>query len=346
VVRAAVSPSNVPPKTEKERSEGRRSLLEQLKEMSTIVEDTGEIKEIEKDQPYAATTNPSLVYKAAGMEQYQDIVDEAVQYGKEHGDGDPDKVLELTRNNLFCRFGSHILDYVPGDVSTEVDARLSFDKDAMIATARQLIGMYEDIGVSKGRVLVKLATTWEGIQACRVLETEGIKTNMTLLFSLVQAVAAADAGAYLVSPFVGRVMDWWKARDGVDGYPADKDPGVLAVRNIYNYYKCHDIETIIMGASFRSIGEITELAGCDRLTISPKYIGDLRQSYEPLEQKLSKPNVDCSGVEKMSVDEATFRWMLNEDAMATEKLAEGIRKFSADLESLDAKLKDLLEERA
>lgn len=314
---------------------------DRLASLTTIVEDTGEIEKIKKHTPYAATTNPSLVAKAAELPEYENLTSEAVKFGKAKGIS-AEETLTLVRNKLFTMFGAKILEYIPGDVSTEVDARLSFDVDAQIETGRQIIKLYDDVGIGKERVLIKLATTWEGVQACKVLEQEGIKTNMTLLFSLAQAVAAADAGAYLISPFVGRILDWHKKAEGRDSYPAEEDPGVLSVKNIYNYYKCHNYDTVIMGASFRNLGEILELAGCDRLTISPKFISALKESTDLVPSKLSIPNAESCGMSRISLDEKSFRWMMNEDAMATEKLAEGIRGFANDLEKLDDKLRKLI----
>lgn len=316
------------------------SQYEQLSAMTTIVEDTGEFETIRAHSPFAATTNPSLVYKAAELPEYAPLIEEAVAYGRAQG-GDR---LAIVRNKLFTLFGARILEVVhpDGDVSTEVDARLSFDAEAQVTVARQLIAMYEEVGVRRDRVLIKLATTWEGIEACRVLEAEGIRTNMTLLFSLAQAAAAADAGAFLISPFVGRILDWHKKNAGVDSYPAEEDPGVLSVRRIYDYYKCHGYNTIVMGASFRNLDEILALAGCDRLTIAPKFIADLKNSVEKVPQMLSLPGAERCTEQKMALDEKEFRWMMNEDGMATEKLAEGIRGFAKDLEKLDAKLSKLL----
>lgn len=314
-----------------------------LAAITTIVEDTGEIDKIRTHRPHAATTNPSLVASAAEKSENADLLDEAVKYGKDSG-LEGKELLALVRDKLFTLFGKQILQYIPGDVSTEVDARLSFDEDAQVETARRLIKMYEEVGVSRDRVLIKLATTWEGIQACRTLQAEGIKTNMTLLFSIAQAVAAAEAGAFLISPFVGRILDWYKKADGVDGYPPSEDPGVKSVRDIYRYYKCLGYDTVVMGASFRNMDQILELAGCDRLTISPKYINTLKEGDGRVERKLAPPTDDvCYTVDKIDIDEKTFRWMMNEDAMATEKLAEGIRKFSADLEKLDKKLQDMID---
>lgn len=316
------------------------SSYEQLSALTTIVEDTGDIETIRAHAPFAATTNPSLVAAAADMPEYAGLVAEAVTYAKSFP---ADERLTAARNKLFVLFGCQILEAVHpnGDVSTEVDARLSFDAEAQIKTAHDIIRLYEEAGVDRKRVLIKLATTWEGIEACRQLESEGIRTNMTLLFSVAQAAAAAEAGAYLISPFVGRILDWHKAKTGAE-YTAETDPGVQSVRDIYDYYKCHEYPTIVMGASFRNLGEILALAGCDRLTIAPKYISTLQNSTDQIDVKLSPPLAERCTVDKLQLDEKAFRWAMNEDPMATEKLAEGIRKFAADLVKLDAKLEKML----
>jgi transaldolase len=321
------------------------SQYDQLAAMTTIVEDTGEIDQIARHRPFAATTNPSLVYKAADLPEYADIIDSAIEYGKTRAAGKSlEARLAVTRNNLFVRFGARILEFVEGDVSTEVDARLSFDADAQVATALDLIRMYGELGVDKKRVLIKLATTWEGVQACRFLEKMGIRTNMTLLFNTAQAAVASDAGAYLVSPFVGRIADWYRKRDGrAEPFPAEEDPGVISVRDVYNYFKCTGSETVVMGASFRNLGEILALAGCDRLTIAPNYISDLKESHEELVRMLHPPTDACDLIDKVTYDEASFRWAMNQDPMATEKLHEGIRGFAKDLESLDDKLRSMMD---
>lgn len=320
------------------------SQYHQLSRMTTIVEDTGDINTIARDKPHSATTNPSLVAKAAADEAYEPLVASAVAYGRKRGSAlSAADELTLVRNQLFVAFGKQILQHVPGDVSTEVDARLSFDTDAQVSVARSLIAMYEEVDVPRDRVLIKLASTWEGIEACRVLQAEGIRTNMTLLFCLAQAAAAADAGAYLVSPFVGRIRDWFVNTQGVDEFRPEDDPGVKSVQSIYRYYKCHGYDTVVMGASFRNKGEILQLAGCDRLTISPGFIKDLMETHEDVPRVLVPPDLGvCEAVDKLHLDQNQFRWLLNEDAMATEKLAEGIRKFAADLETLDRKLEKLL----
>lgn len=317
--------------------------FDSLRAITTIVEDTGEFETIRDHRPHSATTNPSLVAAAAAKPEYAHLLDAAVAYGRAKSTSSAD-TLAIVRNKAFTLFGAEILKYVPGDVSTEVDARLSFDVPAQVEVAQQLIAMYEEVGVSRERVLIKLATTWEGIQACRQLEKMGIKTNMTLLFSMAQAAAAAEAGAYLISPFVGRILDWYKKAEGRDSYPAHEDPGVVSVKQIYNYYKCMDYDTIVMGASFRNKEEILELAGCDRLTIAPKFITSLKDTAEPVENKLIKPSAaECGMMTKLNLDERQFRWMMNEDAMATEKLAHGIRGFAKDLVKLDRQLQALID---
>ncbi len=312
--------------------------LSQLKKMTVVVADTGEINAMEQYSPQDATTNPSLLNKAARMEQYQDLVKEAVQWGKKQN-GDSGKQLEDTLDKLAVNFGKEILKIVPGRISTEVDARLSFDTEQTIERTRQLIKLYENEGIPKNRILIKIAATWEGIRAAEILEKEGINCNLTLLFGFGQAVACAEAGVFLISPFVGRILDWYKKNEAKE-YTAENDPGVLSVKKIYQYYKKYGYSTIIMGASFRSVGEIQQLAGCDRLTIGPNYLEDLRQDENQLVRQLS-PNMPFPDhLKKITLDEKRFRWMLNEDAMATEKLAEGIRSFSKDLRLLEDLVKE------
>ncbi|EED94897.1 transaldolase [Thalassiosira pseudonana CCMP1335] len=303
------------------------SQVEQLKKLTTVVADTGDFNAIKKYEPQDATTNPSLIYKAAVMPEYASIVDDAVAYGK----GD----LALTMDKLAVAFGTEITKIVPGYVSTEVDARLSFDTEATIQKARDLIKLYEEVGIKKERILIKIAATYEGIQAAKVLEKEGITCNLTLIFSIAQAIACADAGCTLISPFVGRIMDWYKRSKGVDKFEPSEDPGVMSVTAIYNYYKKFGYETIVMGASFRNSGEILELAGCDRLTISPQLLEELTNSTDDVPQKLDASKAAEMDIPKVEMTESTFRWMMNEDAMATEKLAEGIRGFAADIVKLE-----------
>lgn len=305
--------------------------LDELKSMTSVVADTGDIEAIKLYQPQDATTNPSLIYKAAQLPQYQSLIKQACDWAQEQ-EGD---LLENTLDMVSVKIGLEILKTVPGYVSTEVDARLSFDTIATVQKARKLIALYEAAGIERSRILIKIASTWEGIQAAKVLEEEGITCNLTLLFSFAQAVACAQADATLISPFVGRILDWYKKAEGKDSYPAPLDPGVLSVSRIYRYYKTHDYNTIVMGASFRNIGEIEELAGCDKLTISPGLLEELQQDQNPLTKKLSTDQ-KSEDQKWQTLTENQFRWMLNEDAMATEKLAEGIRNFSKDLVSLEA----------
>ena len=315
------------------------SKLDQLKSMTTIVADTGDIDSIKAFQPTDCTTNPSLILKAAGMPQYKHLVDEAIVWGRSHN-----AVSSEITDRLAINFGAELTKIVPGRVSTEVDADLSFDTRAMIDKARSLIAAYDARKVGRERILIKLATTWEGIEAARVLQKEGIDCNMTLLFSLAQAAAAADAGAFLISPFVGRILDWYKAAEGKDFTP-ETDPGVLSVRQIYAYYKTHGMKTVVMGASFRSAGEIEALAGCDRLTIAPNLLDELSKDSGTLERKLS-PEKPGQAPARMTLDEKTFRWLLNEDRMATEKLSDGIRLFAKDLRTLREVVSKRLEEAA
>lgn len=317
--------------------------LDQLKQVTTVVADTGDIASIDKYKPQDATTNPSLLFKAATMEQYAHLVDDAVAYGKTlEGVSDTER-LGYIIDKLSVNFGLEILKIVPGYVSTEVDARLSFDTEGTIERAHRIIELYEKAGVSKDRILIKIASTWEGIQACKQLQEEGISCNMTLLFGFAQAVGCAEAGATLISPFVGRILDWHKAKTGKSSYESHEDPGVVSVSKIYQYYKKYGYKTIVMGASFRNVGEILELAGCDRLTISPNLLEELTKSTDKVVRKLDEADAASkySG-ERVSMDEKAFRLNLNEDAMATEKLAEGIRGFAADIVKLEEILKGKL----
>lgn len=311
--------------------------LSQLKQMTPVVADTGDLEAIRRYRPQDATTNPSLLLKAAGAPACRTLIAQAIEQGRRQG-GDSAEQLAWAADRLAVAVGKEILDIIPGRVSTEVDARLSFDTAASIDKARRLIDLYEQAGVGRERVLIKLASTWEGIRAAETLQREGIDCNMTLLLSFPQAVACAEAGAFLISPFVGRILDWYKAQTGRDYQGAD-DPGVQSVTRIYNYYKQHGYDTIVMGASFRNTGEIEALAGCDRLTISPQLLEELQADTSPLERRLS-PDKLTMDQEKISLDEPGFRWRLNEDAMATEKLAEGIRRFAADQVKLENLLRD------
>ncbi|WP_027709823.1 transaldolase [Zooshikella ganghwensis] len=312
--------------------------LEQLKQITTVVADTGDIEAIKKYQPVDATTNPSLLLKAAELPQYQSLIDDAISWSKGQG-GSQQKMLANACDKLAVSIGKEILQVIPGRISTEVDARLSFNTEATIAKAKQLMALYADAGVSSERILIKIASTWEGIRAAEILEKEGIQCNLTLMFGFAQAAACADAGVYLISPFVGRILDWYKAATG-KSYTAAEDPGVQSVSAIYNFYKQHGYKTIVMGASFRNIGEIQELAGCDRLTISPQLLDELASTNAQLEQKLNPEHLG-EAIAKPAVDEASFRWAMNEDAMATEKLAEGIRNFAIDQVKLENKLSPL-----
>ena len=317
------------------------NLLEQLKTFTHVVADTGDFHSIEVYKPVDATTNPSLIFAASQDPKYKELIDEAIVYARNQS---PVKSIQVSKamDKVAVNFGLKILDIVPGRVSTEVDARLSFDTEATVMKGRELIALYEAAGVSRERVLIKVASTWEGIKAAEVLEKEGIHCNLTLLFSFVQAVACAEAGVRLISPFVGRILDWYKKSRGVDAIPANEDPGVLSVKNIYNYYKKFGYNTQVMGASFRNTGEIIELAGCDLLTISPALLHELETTEGNLQCKLNAGAAAQSAVERISVDEKTFRWMMNEDAMATEKLAEGIRNFTKDLIKLENQIAGLL----
>jgi len=323
-----------------------KSQLEQLREMTKIVADTGEIQEIEKVKPQDATTNPSLITAAVQLPQYQPIMDSVLLEAKKKlGDNASDKdVANLAFKHLAVEFGKRILKIVPGRVSTEVDARLSYDTQATIAQAREIIQQYEQAGVSRERVLVKIASTWEGIRAAEVLEKEGIHCNMTLLFGIHQAVAAAEAKATLISPFVGRILDWHKKDDPNKDYSGAHDPGVQSVTTIYNYFKKFDYRTVVMGASFRNIGEIQELAGCDLLTISPKLLGELDSTQGDLPRKLDPAKSKQMDIQKFPMDKATFEKMHAVDRMASDKLSEGIKGFSDALENLEKLLAKRLTE--
>jgi transaldolase len=313
--------------------------LSQLKAMTTVVADTGDIEAIAKFQPQDATTNPSLLLKAASLENYQQLLKTAVEWAKTQS-ADADQQVIDAADKLSVLIGLEILKIVPGRISTEVDARLSFDTQASIAKAHKLIAMYNEAGISNDRILIKIASTWEGIKAAEQLEREGINCNLTLLFSFAQAQACAEANIYLISPFVGRILDWYKKDTGRTDYSASEDPGVVSVTSIYNYYKAKGHNTVVMGASFRNIGEILELAGCDRLTISPNLMDELANSTETVEQKLFSEQAPIA--QEAALTEAQFRWQMNEDAMATEKLAEGIRNFTIDQVKLEQQLKAML----
>ena len=376
--------------------------LDELKKHTIIVSDTGDVEQVKRLKPQDGTTNPSLIYKAAQMPEYANLVDDAIAYGKgdlglvmvsSNGDGDhveqyatadgkmrtvsAKKVMKMTQNSTvsfsddnthmtphFCccyyyyyywfltsqdkvavNFGAEITKIVPGYVSTEVDARLSFDTEATIAKARKIIDLYKEVGVDKSRILIKVAATWEGIKAAEVLEKEGITCNLTLIFSLAQAIACGDAGCTLISPFVGRIFDYYKKAKGVDAFKPEEDPGVVSVTQIYNYYKKYGYNTIVMGASFRNKDQITELCGCDRLTISPKLLDELADCQDPVPKKLEASQAATSDVAKIDMDEKTFRWMINEDPMATEKLSGGIRQFAADIVSLEKMIQEKMDKK-
>jgi transaldolase len=310
------------------------NLLEQLKEFTQVVADTGDFESIRQYHPVDATTNPSLIYAAAKKPEYAHLVEQAVDFGRKQG-GTSRQRLTGTMDALAVLFGIEILKIVPRRVSTEVDARLSFDTDATIEKARKITSMYEERGISREKVLVKVATTWEGINAARELEREGIRCNLTLLFSMAQAIACAEAGVQLISPFVGRIYDWHRKERGVDHISGEEDPGVHSLRDIYHYYKKFGYRTEVMGASFRNTGEIIELAGCDLLTISPGLLAELERAETPLVRKLDPSLSANMEIRKISLDEKGFRWMHNEDPMAVEKLSDGIRKFTADLIRLE-----------
>jgi len=315
------------------------SQLAQLKQMTTVVADTGDIEAIAKFQPQDATTNPSLLLKAASLANYQELVKDSVAWAKTQSDNAEEQVVDAA-DKLSVLIGLEILKIVPGRISTEVDARLSFDTAASITKAHKLMAMYHEAGISNDRILIKLASTWEGIKAAEQLEQEGINCNLTLLFSFAQARACAEAGVYLISPFVGRILDWYKKDTGKNDYASDEDPGVVSVTSIYNYYKQQGFNTVVMGASFRNIGEILELAGCDRLTISPPLMDELASSTETIVRKLTPS--DASAEQEVALSQAQFRWLMNEDAMATEKLAEGIRNFAIDQVKLEKQLAAML----
>ena len=307
--------------------------LDQLKTHTVVVADTGDFEAMRAYKPQDATTNPSLILAASQKAEYKPLVDKAIADHK----ASPlsgDQLVDAIIDDILVNFGVEILKIVPGRVSTEVDARLSFDTEGTLAKARHIIGLYEKAGITRERILIKIASTWEGIKAAEVLQKEGINCNLTLLFSLAQAIACAEGGIKLISPFVGRILDWHKKSTGKDFSPTE-DPGVLSVTQIYNYYKHFDHKTEVMGASFRNKGEITELCGCDLLTISPALLGELQKAEEPIEAKLNAANAKSLKIDRIPCDEKAFRWMFNQDAMATEKTAEGIRNFGIDIVKLE-----------
>jgi transaldolase len=310
------------------------NLLDSLKRCTTVVADTGDFEAIAEYRPQDATTNPSLIYQAAQKPHYQHLVDSALDFAL-RSPGDTEARSAAFMDKLFITFGCEILKIVPGRVSTEVAARLSFDTEGTLAKARKLIGMYEAAGVGRERILIKIASTWEGIRSAEQLEREGIHCNLTLLFSFAQAVACAEAGVTLISPFVGRIYDWYKKERGVKDIPADEDPGVESVTRIYDYFKKFGYKTQIMGASFRKVDQIVHLAGCDLLTISPHLLEQMEKTEGDVKRRLSVETARASDARKIHLDEKTFRWMHNEDAMATDKLAEGVRNFYADARKLE-----------
>ncbi len=318
---------------EEKKTDTKLNQLEQLKKFTKVVADTADFESMKEFKPQDATTNPSLVYAATQKQQYGRLLDGVLKERKNSGLSGQAQIEDIC-DHLLVQFGCDILEIVPGRVSTETDARLSFDVDGSIKKARRLIELYEDRKVPRERVLIKVASTWEGLSAAEQLQKEGIRCNLTLLFSLVQAVRAAGAKAQLISPFVGRIYDWYKKENKRD-YIGPEDPGVQSVTEIYTYYKKFNIPTEVMGASFRNTGQILELAGCDCLTISPELMEDLSKSTDPVERKLSPEKAKAANVEKLELDEKRFRWLLNENAMATEKLSEGIRKFAADVVKLE-----------
>ena len=316
------------------------SQLDQLKQFTTVVADTGDFQTIKEFAPQDATTNPTLILKAVEKDEYASLADKAVASCRDSGLSGQ-ALVDAVANELLVLFGIEILNIIPGRVSTEVDARLSYDTEGTIAKAREIIQLYRSKGVDSNRVLIKIASTWEGINAAKELEKEGIHCNLTLLFSLVQAVHCAESEITLVSPFVGRIMDWFKAKTGQEYAPKD-DPGVQSVQSIYNYYKKFGYSTEVMGASFRNKGEIVELAGCDLLTISPGFLSELQSSDDNVERKLSPDTAQSMDIERIEISEKSFRWMMSEDAMATEKTAEGIRNFAADIRKLETMIQSKL----
>jgi len=314
------------------------SKLDQLKAMTVVVADTGDINAIKQYRPIDATTNPSLILKAAELEDYQPLIRQAIEWARaQNGTA---SLLEHACDKLTTLIGAEIAKVIPGRISTEVNASLSFDTALTLKKARKLIALYEQLGIPRSKILIKIAATWEGIRAAEILEKEGIQCNLTLIFSLVQAVACAEAGVYLISPFVGRILDWYKAKLNKTDIPAEEDPGVQSVTRIYHYYKHFGHATKVMGASFRTAGEIEALAGCDQLTISPALLAELEKDSARLTRRLSPEQIEPGT--KVQCHEQAFRWQMNDDAMATEKLAEGIRLFHADTLKLEAKIKSLL----
>ena len=323
-----------------------KNKLEALKEMTTVVADTGDIEAIKKFKPVDATTNPSLILKAAKLLDYQHLIEESIDWALniKGSDKNSQTTLENVGDMLAVKIGCEVLTSIPGVISTEVDARLSFDTAATVAKARKLILLYQQAGISSDRVLIKIASTWEGIQAAKILEAEGIHCNLTLLFHFAQAQVCAEAGATLISPFVGRILDWYKANTETKSYTPQEDPGVISVSDIYNFYKSHGFKTIVMGASFRNTGEIEALAGCDRLTISPDLLAELEADTQPLARVLFPAESISAAPEPIT--EAKFRWAMNNDPMAHDKLADGIRRFAEDQISLETMLTEKIQRRS
>jgi transaldolase len=317
-----------------------QNFLEQLKSMTVVVSDTGDFHSVEKFKPRDATTNPSLITAAAGMDDYKEIVDDGLAWAQKESKGTPEEIAKVAVDRLAVEFGSRILKIIPGRVSTEVDARLSYDTDASMAKARSIIAAYEKLGVERNRILIKLASTWEGIKAAEQLEKEGIHCNLTLLFGMHQAVACAEAKVTLISPFVGRILDWYKKSTGKESYSAAEDPGVVSVTKIFNYYKHFGYKTEVMGASFRNMGEITELAGSDLLTISPQLLGELEKATGELPKKLDADKAKAMKIDRIDMNEQVFRKMHEEDRMANDKLKEGIEGFTKAIVDLEKKLAD------
>ncbi|HSO36745.1 MAG TPA: transaldolase [Labilithrix sp.] len=318
------------------------NLLDQLKTMTVVVSDSGDINSIAKFKPRDSTTNPSLIAAAAAMPAYAEIVDSALGWAKKNGAGDTSAIVKRAVDRLAVEFGLKILSIIPGRVSTEVDARLSYDTQGSVEKARTLIAMYEEAGAKRDRILIKLASSWEGIRAAELLEKEGIHCNLTLLFGIHQAVACADAKVTLVSPFVGRILDWYKKSTGKESYAPAEDPGVKNVTEIFNYYKKHGSKTEVMGASFRNMGEITELAGCDLLTIAPNLLAELEKTEGELPRKLDAAKAASMNIPKLTMDEATFRKMHEADRMSFDKLDEGVKGFTKALEGLEKQLTERL----
>jgi len=318
------------------------SSLEQLRRFTIVVSDTGDFDHIAKFKPQDATTNPSLLYAASQLPQYQHLVDDAIRYGKAHGRS-LEEQTEKALDKLAVNFGLEILKIVPGRVSTEIDARLSFDTEANVRKGRDLIALYKENGIDSDRILLKIASTWQGLQAAKILEAEGLHVHMTLLFSVEQAAVAAENGVTLISPFAGRITDFYKQRDNVQSYPPADDPGVKSVTDIYNYIRHHGYKTVVMGASFRTVAQVTELAGCDLLTISPQLLNDLKSSNIEVVKRLDADRAREMHIPKLELSESAFAWTLNENDMAHFKLGEGIRRFAADLVKLEQSIKKRLE---